>query len=415
MNNPQSNKRRVLIIEENSRVPTDVRVWYEATTLRDNGWEVTVICPASSADYEANRRSLRNVEPVDLEGISVYSFPLRKAKEGVLGFLEEYITAFISMGRLSWRVWRKKRFDILHICNPPDMFFPMALFYRLLGVGVIFDHHDLFPEFISHRYKGWTGKILYVIARVMEYLTYKSTHLTITVNQSYGRMATSRGDVSPENLFIVRNGPKAKDFSPVEPIPELKKRFPIMVSYLGVMGYGDGIPEMIDSIRYVVTELGRRDILFTLIGDGAKRAEAMQKIHEWGLDEYVEMPGMVRDRLVIRQYLSTSDICLSPEPLTPLNAHSTFIKVGEYMAMGKPIVAYDLDETRWTAGDAAIYVEPGNIQEFGRAIASLADQPDERSRMSDIGLKRISATLSWEHQEVTFLQAYEKLTSRVSK
>lgn len=415
MNKTHSNNRSVLIIEENSRVPNDVRVWYEATTLRDNGWEVTVICPASSIDSESSGQSFGDIESVDLEGINVYYFPLRNAKEGVLAFFEEYLSAFVTISRLSWRVWQKKHFEVLHICNPPDMFFPIALFYRLLGAGVIFDHHDLFPEFISHRYGGWVGKILYVVARAMEYLTYQSTHLTITVNQSYGRLAISRGNVSPDNLFIVRNGPKVKEFSPVEPSPELKKGFPIMVSYLGVMGYGDGVPELLDSIRYVVTELGRRDILFALIGDGAKRAEAIQKIHEWGLDEYVAMPGMIKDRQVIRQYLSTSDICLSPEPLTPLNLHSTFIKVGEYMAIGKPIVAFDLAETRWTAEDAAIYVEPGDIQEFGRAIANLADQPEKRSRMGEFGLKRILDILSWEHQEKNFLQAYEKLTRLVSK
>lgn len=407
--------RRVLIIEENSRVPTDVRVWYEATTLRDNGWGVTVICPASSSDQQAFGSRLRDVEPIELEGVSVYYFPLRKAKEGVLGFLEEYLTAFISILWLSWRVWRVEKFDILHICNPPDMFFPMALFYRLLGAGIIFDHHDLFPEFISHRYGGLLGWFLHAVARVMEFLTYQSTNITITVNQSYGRLATSRGHVSLENLYIVRNGPKVDDFSPVEPVPELKKGFPIMVSYLGVMGYGDGIPEMIDAIRYVLTELGRRDILFTLIGDGAKRAEALQKIQEWHLDEYVEMPGMIRDKLLLRQYLSTSDICLSPEPLTPLNVHSTFIKVGEYMAIGIPVVAYDLDETRWTAEGAAVYVEPGDIKEYGRAIVRLADQPDQRLKMGEIGRNRIVNLLSWEHQEANLLQAYEKVLNRHAK
>ena len=414
MTNLQTTKR-VLIIEENSRVPMDVRVWYEATTLRDNGWDVTVICPASSTDLDANQKHLRDVEPVDLEGVLAYYFPLRKAKEGVVGFLEEYITAFVSIFRLSWRVWRWKKFDVLHICNPPDMFFPMAFFYRLLGVGIIFDHHDLFPEFISHRYSGLLGKLLHVAARVMEYLTHQSAHLTITVNQSYGRLATSRGCVHPDNLSIVRNGPKANDFAPVEPVLELKKGFPIMVSYLGVMGYGDGVPEMIDSIRYVLTELDRRDILFVLIGDGAKRADAMGKIQEWGLDKYVVMPGMVRDKQLLRQYLSTSDICLSPEPLTPLNAHSTFIKVGEYLAIGRPVVAYDLNETRWTAEDAAIYVEPGDIQEYGRAIVRLANSPDLREKMGEIGRNRILNLLSWEHQETYLLQAYEKVLTRRAK
>ena len=405
-------KRRVLIVEENSFVPLDVRVWSEATTLRDNGWDVTVICPTPTGVPVKTSLPNQIGESVDIEGITVFYFPLRSANEGVLGYLIEYLTAFFSIGWLCWRVWRQERFDVLHICNPPDIFFPIFLFYRLLGVKTIFDLHDLFPEFVSHRYHGWLGKMLRVVALGLEYLTHQSTHFTITVNQSYGRLATTRGHVSPENLFIVRNGPKEKNFVPVEPIPELKKGFPIMVAYLGVMGFGDGILEMLDSIRYVVTELERRDILFTLIGDGARRAQALQNICEWGLEKYVEMPGMVSDRVKIRQYLSTSDICLSPEPLTPLNARSTFIKVGEYMALGKPVVAYDLDETRWTAEDAAIYVKPGDIHGFVRAIATLADQPEQRSKMGAIGRERFLNLLSWEHQEKALLHAYEVALQR---
>ncbi len=172
------------------------------------------------------------------------------------------------------------------------------------------------------------------------------------------------------------------------------------------MGYEDGVLELLASIRHIVYDMGRRDILFTLLGDGAIRPKALAQVKAWGLEAVVDMPGMIRDNLVLRQYLSTADACLSPEPLTPLNARSTFIKIGEYMAMGKPVVAYDLQETRYTAQEAAVYVVPGNIQEFGQAIVTLLADPERRRGMGEFGRQRFLNYLSWDHQKQNLFQAY---------
>lgn len=401
-----SNTKKALIIVENSFVPLDVRVWYESTTLRDDGWDVTVICPAPSGSHAEINLPERKDTPTCLEGVNVFYFPVKAAKSGVVGYLIEYLTAFFAITKLSWLVWRQGRFDILHICNPPDIFFPLALFYRFQGAQIIFDHHDLFPEFVSHRFHGMTGIFLYWVARSTEYLTYRCANLVIAVNESYRQIAMGRGRIPSGKLTIVRNGPRSGEFTPVEPMPSLKKDFPFLACYIGIMGHEDGVLETIESIRHVVNDLGRHDIHFVLIGDGAIRALALQQIREWGLDRFVDMPGMVSDKLIIRQYLSTSDVCLSPEPLTPLNASSTFIKVGEYMAMGKPVVAYDLNETRWTARDAAIYIKPGNVHGFGHAIMDLMDHPEQRLAMGIYGRKRFLETLSWEHQKENLLAAY---------
>lgn len=398
--------KKALILVENSFVPLDVRVWYEATTLRDASWHVTVICPAPSGVHAETDRPVRNEAPVDLEGVNVIYFPLKSAQQGVAGYLTEYLTAFFNIARLTWRVWRQEHFDILHICNPPDMFFPLAFFYRLLGVGIIFDHHDLFPEFVNHRFHGAVGKLLYRLTLFMEYLTFRCADVILSVNESYRNIALKRGRISSEKNVVVRNGPKAKEFAPLAPQQDLKKGFPIFVCYLGIMGHEDGIWELIEAIRHVVLDLGRRDIFFYLIGDGALRAQALQQISAWGLGCCVEMPGMIGDKQIIKQYLSVADICLSPEPLSPLNANSTFIKVGEYMAMGKPVIAFDLRETRWTAQESAIYIPPGDIQRFAQAILELADHPQQRAAMGNYARRRFLECLSWEHQQENLLKAY---------
>jgi glycosyltransferase involved in cell wall biosynthesis len=347
-----------------------------------------------------------------LDGITVLYFPLKAAQEGAAGYLIEYLTAFFIIAALTWRVWRQERFDILHICNPPDMFFPLAFFYRLLGAQIIFDHHVLFPEFVAHRFQGLAGKLLCRVALWLEYLTYRSANTVISVNESYRTIAMGRGRVPPGKSIIVRNGPKVGEFTPLEPQSELKRGFAYLACYLGVMGHEDGIRELLDAINHVINRLDRRDIFFYLMGDGALRPWALDQIAAQRLGAYVDMPGMIRDKQFMKKYLSTADVCLSPEPRSPLNEQSTFIKVAEYMAMAKPVIAFDLRETHWTAQEAAFYIPPGDVRGFGQAIVDLIDQPERREAMGASARKRFLEQLAWEHQKDNLLQAYEDLLKK---
>lgn len=398
----------VLIIVENNAVPQDRRVWYEATALRDAGWQVTVVCPAPCrADEPRAKCTLEH-----LDGITVYRFPVVLAECGAGGYVREYMSAFKAVTRLSWQVWRTKPFDVIHICNPPDIFFPLGLFYRLLGAAFIFDHHDLFPEMILWRFKGYVGRCLYALARVAEYLTWNSANMVIATNASYRRLAMQRGRLPADKVTVVRNGPKIRDFVPVEPVPELKQGYTYLVTYVGVMGPEDGIVELVHIIREVVQVHDRHDILFALVGDGASRQQVIDELTQLGLADYVTLPGMIRDEHVVRQYLSTADVCVSPEPISPLNLHSTFIKVGEYMAIGKPIVAFDLPETRATAGPAAAYVAPGDTSAFARTIVDLLNDAPQRQAMGLLGEQRIKDQFGWEHQQQYLLQAYQFARTR---
>ena len=401
---------KALIVVENSWVPVDRRVWYEATALRDAGWQVTVICPTgkvAQAGKKGPDHAYRSFgEPEDLEGVTVLRFPLIYAEQGVISYLKEYVSAFFCIARLSWKVWRQESFDIIQICNPPDIFFPIGVFYRCLGAKFVFDHHDLFPENVIWLYHGLVGRFMYAVSRLAEYLTFFSANVVMTTNKSYQKIAYERGKVSPDNVVVVRNGPKIDEFIPVDPVPALKLGFPFMVCYAGIMGEGDGILETIEIIRCIVRDLTRHDVYFVLLGDGAKKAQALANIKSWELEAFVDMPGMIRDDMQLRQYMSTADVFISPEPLTPMNTHSTFIKIGEYMAIGKPIVAFDLKETRYTAQNAACYVPPGDIQGFGRAIINLLDDPIRRQQMGNIGRQRILDCLGWEHQKQHLFRAY---------
>ena len=402
-----SEGRRAVIVEENSAVPMDIRVWYEATALQDAGWDVTVVCPEGWYGILGGDGSAVTGALEHLEGVSIYRFPLDQAQRGALSYLREYASGFLSIATVCWRIWCQDRFDTIPFCNPPDSFFPIALFYRMLGARVVFDHHDLFPELVAEQFPGLLGKALYALARISEFLTFRVSHIVMSTNESYRQIAVGRGKIPRGRTVVVRNGPKISQFVPVDADPAIRRGHRFVACYAGGMGFQDGLMELVAAIRYVVQEAGRHDILFVLLGDGAARSQTLAALRAWELEEVVDMPGMIRDKALLRCYLSTADVLLSPEPLTPLNTRSTFVKVAEYMAMGKPVVAFDLAETRITAEEAAVYVESGDTRAFGRAILTLLDDPERRVRMGEIGRQRVLSQFGWEHQEPSLLRAYE--------
>jgi glycosyltransferase involved in cell wall biosynthesis len=401
----------VLIIVENNSVPFDRRVWYEATALRDAGWQVIVVCPVDASVYAKTNRNNGFGTGELLEEVTIYRFPLTFADGGKIAFIKEYLSAFWFITLLSWQAWKKHRFDILHVCNPPDIFFPISLFYRLLGVKNIFDHHDLFPEMVKWRYHGLPGRVFYYLSCIFEYLSFHFADIVISTNESYKQIAQKRGKLQPDRIVVVRNGPKVSEFVPSDPVAELRSGFTHNVCFVGIMGEDDGVIELIDVIRQVVHGFKREDILFTIVGDGPMKTLAETRVKEWNISKFVKMPGLVKNDVLLKQYLSSADLFVSPEPLTPMNDISTFIKIGEYMAMGKPIVAFDLKESRFTAQEAAYYVKPGDIHGFAEAIIEIIDNPVRRARMGEIGRNRIVNLLSWDRQQRNLHVAYSAARS----
>lgn len=398
--------RCALIIVENQTYVTDTRVKAEATSLREAGWRVHVICPAPPGAAPGPGRAAAYAE-TEAGGIIVHTYRMKFAARGVARYIKEYFLSLFHISRLALRIDRKERFAVVHLCNPPDLLFVAGALLKLRGVKVIFDHHDLFPEMILSRHKGPLGWTFYRLSRLLEFMTFRTADAVLSTNESYRDVAIRRGRLDARDVFIVRNGPSPEEICPVPPEPALKRGFPLMACYAGIMGPEDGVLELIEVIRDVVERQGRADILFCLLGDGAAKREAEDRAREWGVGDHVVMPGMVLDRALFRRYLSTADIMLAPETSNPHNDKSTFIKIAEYMAMGKPIVAYDLKETRFTAGDAAVYAPSGDIRAYASALVGLMEDPARRARLGEIGVERIRDLFQWEHQKVHLLEAYD--------
>jgi len=389
-------KNRVLIIVENQAVPFDRRVWREACSLHENGYEVSVLCPR-------RKGSAKGYEVID--GIRIYRHPSAAEGSTPFGYLWEYAWAlFWEFWYTSW-IYLRHGFDVIQGCNPPDDIFLVALPFKLLGVKYIFDHHDANPELYVSKY-GKRGT-LYRILVALEKLTYRFSDVVIATNMSYRDLAVNRGGVPSENVFVVRNGPNRETFKAVPSNPARKNGKNYLIGYVGNMSVQDGLDILLDIAQHVKNS-GRRDVLFTCVGGGTELNKLKKMVEDKGLLDTVHFTGRVSDEDLL-EILSTSDVCVNPDRPSEMNDISTMIKIMEYMALGKPIVQFDSKEGRFSAREASLYAgKEDGVADFASKIHWLLDRPEERKKMGEFGRKRIEEQLAWEYSVPELLAAYQE-------
>jgi glycosyltransferase involved in cell wall biosynthesis len=392
--------RRVLILVENLPSPFDRRVWQEATTLRASGCEVSIICPTGPG-------CRRRFETID--GIEIHRYALPFEASGAAGYALEYAIALARTLWLACRVFRRRGFDAIHACNPPDLFFLVAAPFKLLGKRFVFDHHDLNPEL----YEAKFGRrdFFYRLLVALERWTFRLADIAIATNESYRQIAIERGGMPEERIFVVRSGPSLERMKVVPPEEALKKGRRFLVGYVGVMGAQEGIDLLLHAVRHIVTAMKRRDVHFALIGGGTS-LEAMRALaDELGVSQYVTFPGRVPDRELLA-YLNTADVCVNPDVANEMNDKSTMNKIMEYMALGKPIVQFDLTEGRRSALGASLYARRNDVADFACKIVQLLDDPARRAQMGAFGAKRVRNQLEWSYEAPKLLAAYDALWRR---
>ena len=388
--------KRVLILVENLPSPFDRRVWQEATTLRDAGYRVSIICPTGKG-YEKKYEQI--------EDIDIWRYRLPAEAEGALGYAVEYGAALFWTFLLSLRIFFSRGFDVVHACNPPDLFFLIGNFFKLFGKKFVFDHHDANPEL----YEAKFGRrdFLWKAMCLLERLTFRFADVSIATNNSYRRIAIERGGMPPERVFVVRSGPSLERLKIVPAQETLKRGRKYLVGYVGVMGKQEGIDLLLQSVQYLVKR-GRRDIHFGLVGGGTSLEEMKQLAVHLGVADYVTFTGRVPDAELLAM-LNTADVCVNPDVANEMNDISTMNKIMEYMSLGKPIVQFDLTEGRFSAQEASVYARRNDPVHFAVKIMDLLDDPQKRRAMGELGRRRVQDELEWRYEAPKLLAAYRAL------
>jgi len=398
-------QRRILIIVQNLPVPFDRRVWLECQALTGAGYRVTVVCPKGKGDpaYQV------------IDGVQIYKYRPYAPGGSKLSFVAEYAYSFLAT---AWHTLKARvtggvtggRFAVIQACNPPDIFWPIALAFRLERTKFVFDHHDLCPELFLSRFEN-PPAIPYKGLLWLERRTFRTAKHVISTNESYRQVAIERGGKSPDDVTVVRTGPDPERLKRGPANEELKRGRKYLATYIGVMGPQDGVDIAVRAADIIVREFGRDDIAFTLIGSGDSYDELVALRDELGLQGHVEFTGRAPDELVTK-IMSTADAGLSPDPKNPLNDVSTMNKTMEYMAFELPVVAFDLRETRVSAQDAAVYATPNDVHEYAKALVGLLDDDAARAQLGKLGRARVEDELAWSHQERAYLAVYQRLTAK---
>jgi glycosyltransferase involved in cell wall biosynthesis len=391
-----SSPAKVLLLVENNSYPFDFRVRREAHALRDAGYQVSVIAPRGPAQPWIE----------DVEDISVYRFPAPPGGAGVISYAFEFGYATLVMLLLTAWVAMRKGIDVIHAANPPDTLFVIGAIFKLFGKRFVFDQHDLASEIYLSRFERPRTNLIYKILRILERCSYATADVVVATNESYKQMALNRGNKHLDKVFIVRNGPPLS-YKLLEPDPDLVLKAKYLIGYIGTIGPQDGVDYWLRAIREMVFTLGRRDFLAIIIGSGDALSSVQALAKELQVEAHVLFTGRLSE-LESRKYLSAVNVCVQPDPLSPLNDKSTMNKLMEYMALGKPTVAFDLVETRFSAQDAALYVQPNDELEFAKRVCWLLDNPDECKKMGEIGRDRVANALAWEYSVPILLHAYSE-------
>ena len=387
--------KHILIVVENLPVPFDRRVWQEANTLSENGAKVSIICPKMKG-YTEKYEVINDIE--------IYRHPLPFEASGALGYLLEYSTSIFWEWWLSLKIYSKKRFQVIHGCNPPDLIFIVAWCYKLFGVKYVFDHHDINPELFIAKYnkKGFFYKLMIFL----EKLTFKSADYSIATNESYKEIAIRRGGMNPDKVQVVRSGPKLDRLQLLPPDEQYKKGRKYLIGYVGVIGEQEGIDLLLQSMKIIISK--RNDIQLAIVGGGTHVEELRKLCTELDLNDYVDFYGRVSDEILVG-VLNTADVCVNPDKPTEMNNLSTMNKIMEYMALKKPIVQFDLKEGRFSASEASLYAK--DVPDFAQKIIELIDNEDIRQKMGEYGYTRVINKLSWNHESQKLIDFYNIILS----
>jgi glycosyltransferase involved in cell wall biosynthesis len=408
---------KILMLVENC-FPQDTRVANEASLLTDAGYEVSVV--ALRRQGQARHEVLNGIEVYRLPTLELFkktpfanvnrmNLLLVKLKS-FLGYVAEYCYFTAACLIVSTYIFVRRGFNVMHVHNPPDTLFLVALPFKLLGRKFVFDQHDLCPELYRSRYGAAEGLATRLL-RILEWCNLKLADVTIATNESYKQIQIERANKNPRDVFVVRNGPNQMRMAPVEPSARLRGMNKCILCYIGSLNPQDGVDYLLRSLRHLLYDLKRSDFHCVIMGTGDSLLDLRKLAAKLQLNGCVELLGFVSDE-DLESNLAAADICVDPDPSSPLNDVSTWIKVMEYMAYAKPIVAFDLKETRFSAGKAAVYVQPNKEAEFAQTVARLMGQPELRKEMGAYGRRRVEEELQWNKVGRNLLTAYETLLAK---
>jgi glycosyltransferase involved in cell wall biosynthesis len=390
---------RILMLLENESYPADCRVLLQAESLSAAGYCVSVICPT-------DKTSTRKAETIGK--VHVYRYPKPPHIDGLVGYLFEYGYSILMQFLISLYVFMRRGFDAIHMHTPPDMNAVIPAFFKLFGKKFVYDLHDLSPELYQAQRDGDGSKLIHGLLLRFEEFASRTANVVIATNETQRSVQIHRCGADPSKCYVVRNGPNEAFIKQVAPKPELRKPGCLNIGYVGIIGVQDGVDYLIRAVQVLVRERKRTDLQVIIVGNGPAVADLKSLVKSLGLWDYFLFTGMI-PFAEVPNYIAAFDVCSTPDPSNAYNDSCTTIKTMEYMAIGKPVVCFETSENIKTAGEAALYARNNDTNQYAELLEKLMDNIELRSTMGQIGKARVENGLTWNHQAVELIRAYDGL------
>lgn len=372
---------------ENLPAGADTRLRKQIRDLLAASHSVSVITRGGSEnDPLRNRARLQLIE---------YPSPLEPRTP--FGHIWEYLVSFLWATVMFLRLRMRERIDVLQVCQPPDIYFPLAWAAKALGARVVVDQRDLMPELFQARYPK-APHAVHSVLHWLERRTMRAADYVLVVND-FLRVRMLRAAATSSQVSVIYNGPLIERVDRSHRSGEWR-RHRSLVCWIGKMGRQDRTGDLVEVIDAVVRKLGRTDCGFAILGDGECLDALRRDVTARGLEPWLTIPGWLPEPQVFG-CLAASDVGID----TSMQEEVSPVKVMEYMAFGLPVVAYDLLETRRTLQEAGVLVAPSDVSMFAKALVTLLDDPEARARLGTRGRRRVECDLAWERQRATYLHA----------
>jgi glycosyltransferase involved in cell wall biosynthesis len=270
---------------------------------------------------------------------------------------------------------------------------------QLLGVPLVFDYQgSLSGEMIDHHFLRRDGTF-YPAVRGLESWINGLPDAIITSSENGAAALRDTFQVPPERVFPITDGVNTSVFAPPgtaaarETVAARKALLGIppeakVVVYLGVLAPYQGTDLLLEAARTVLQT--QPDTYFVIMGYPGAESYA-RLAGEMGLLHRVLFPGRI-PYAEAPAWLSVGDVAVAPK----LSATEGAGKIGNYMALGLPTVAFDTPVSREFLGDLGLYAERGNAVALAGALDSILDDDARRPRLGAALRDRAVRCYSWQ-------------------
>jgi glycosyltransferase involved in cell wall biosynthesis len=396
--------KRICVLLQNF-YEIDIRVRRKTEALIAAGYAVDVL---------ALQSSYTNAQDYVVDGVHIYTFSLGKKRGSIVRYYFEYISfLFWSFFKL-YSLTRTARYAVVDVNNLPDFLVFAALPGRWTGAKILFDMHEITPEFLMSKYQVGKNHWQVRLARLLERASITCADHVITINEPIQRLLETRG-LTPRKSTIIMNSVDEQMFDSRQAdistgSPRRTDRFVMM--YHGTLTSIYGLDIALEAFSRVRERLPSAELW--IMGNGPEKASLEKRTRTLGLANRVRFINMVLPQEV-PQWLRQCDIGILPTRGDVFLDLSFSNKLSEYIITGKAVVASRLKTIHhYFSEEALAFFKPNDPADLARQMARLQGDAQLRSRLVEKARQEY-APLAWSVMKARYLKLMSRLTRQESR